>query len=282
MANPSGIEDASEAPTLARRALGVALRADRLSAGLSTAAAARAAKVQPNTIWRIEQSKMGTRGPTVTSMCEAYGVSSERREFLLHLLERSGERGLWEDYSAVAPEWRLFYEAERASTSYDDWCPMLMPGLAQTQAYLAQLQELNPPASPEEAQVIRDGRPKRQVEVLRTPKGHRRFRFLIGGAAFQYLRHWPEAEAEQADRLEELAQRPDVQIRIAHRPHGCMHAAFTVITMGAPGALNPPLVTLEGLDAVRYIEQPDLVFLYQSTFDDAWAGATPYEEYDGG
>lgn len=122
---------------VARKKLGVALKAARLAAGLSTTRAAAVLGRNQSTLSRIETAKAPLTPQDLTKLARAYGIGDSELAELQVLLEegRSGERW-WDSYNAwLPPTYAEMIAIENEADSVTAINLSLMPGLLQTEEY---------------------------------------------------------------------------------------------------------------------------------------------------
>lgn len=256
-------------PTLARRTLGLAFRRHRRSLNRTMRDVAAATGWSDNTIARIEGGQQPTRLSQAKALCDYFELPPEEKSRLCGLATQSGEPGWWEPYfdksrGAVAqPRSPLFLETEREARRI--WVLELevVPGLLQTLEYLRAVQDAGLPMAPGSAEAAQGLRAHRQ-QGLDERDDAAELEFIIGHAAMVYLDQLPAAVRDgQRERIREMAARPNVTVRVLNSLHAATAGSFTVLT---PGDELPAFVYLDAVDGCRYIEDPDVVSLYERTF----------------
>lgn len=268
----------NDLPTLAKRHLGQALLRLREESGLSREHVAESLGYRRNTIWRIENGQQGTRQPVVEKLCDLYKVSRDMRSQLLRMVVDSSSRGWWEGMKGgVPPKWRMFAESEQTASLIRTWEPEYVPGLLQVPEYLHMLQAVSPDEiSPETAHDAWEFRSRRQSAVLMRSDPPA-LEFVVGEAALRYLRSCPQVQARQTERLIEIGAWPNVDIWVVVGPHPAMTGPFTILQSGHQ--LGGTFVYLDQLDGCRYVEEQDVVALYERTFKAVCSAAISLEEY---
>lgn len=269
-------------PTIARRSMGRALERHREAKGLSRAEAGRAIGYSGQTIQRIEEGTQATRALVIEKLCDLYGVTGAEMSHLTTLAARGKERGWWEPYFDIGaeetsrPKIPLFLETEQAALQIRVLETEVIPGLLQTQEFLRELQAVQLPMPEDVAESWRGLRTHRQKLLYnRVPLPH--LEFLIGRAAIEYLDAMPAAVRDgQISRLREVAAMENVEIRIITRLHAATTGAFNLLY---PGDETAPFVFMDAADGCRYIEQRQLVSMYEQMFLSAREKSESAEEY---
>ncbi|WP_199035487.1 helix-turn-helix domain-containing protein [Glycomyces salinus] len=269
-------------PTIARRSLGRALERHRESNGLTRAQAGREIGYSGQTIQRIEEGTQATRSMVVEKLCELYCIKGAELSHLTTLAVRGKERGWWEPYFDIGaektsrPKIPLFLETEQVALQIRVLETEVIPGLLQTPEYLRELQDAYLEMPDEVAESWRALRTHRQ-KLLYNRSPLPEIQFLIGRAAIDYLGEMPpEVREGQLNRLREVAARGSAEIKIITRVHAAASGAFNLLY---PGDETPPFVFMDAADGCRYIEQPQLVSMYEQTFSSACDRSVPVEEY---
>jgi len=277
MWNPLGM---ASNPTIARRALGTALRNLREAKNITRTEAGAAIGYSHQTIQRIEEGSQLTRELQVDGLCNLYGPPLHIRRELLEYARRSAQRGWWEPHKAGAPpQVRAFVETEAEMTHLRTLELEHVPALLQTDGYLRAVQQVLLPLPDDAVQAVRELRQQRQRNVFkRTGRDAPRLNFLIGRHALMYLDDLGDVGREQIEHMRKVSVMPNVTVRVLTKLHPAMLCAFTILTPGPP-LPGRPFVFLEAVDGGRYEEQNDVVSLYERTFEAAQTMGTPLEEY---
>jgi DNA-binding XRE family transcriptional regulator len=269
-------------PTLARRALGIRLKAHRERIGLTPKEAADLIGYNKRTIERIEAGTHGTKKIVIEALVKRYGINVDEASHLYSLVVRGAERGWWETYvdggtkEGTRPDFPLFLESEQVSVHIRVLETEVIPGLLQTSEYLFELQAAQLPIPSEVAGAVRSLRTLRQKLIwgrARPP----RMEFLLGEGALRYLDQLPALVKEtQLKRLLEAAAEPFVDIRVITQLHAGAAGAFNIITAAEEAA---PFVFIDLMDGCRYVEDRDIVSMYVHAFLAARKKTIGVEEY---
>jgi len=259
----------ADQPTLARRALGLAFTRLRIKRHMTPAQVGAAIGVSRQTIGRIEEGSQATHILKAQALCDFFEVSPEEKSRLCDLATRGNEKGWWEPYfdkgrgTAAAPKTPLFLETERSAIRTWGIETEVIPGPLQTLEFLRELQAAGLPILEDDAAAAQGLRAHRQKSNDERPDNPE-MELIIGQAAIYYLNQLrDEVRDGQWARIREMAARPNVTIRVLNRLHAATANSFTILT---PADELPPFVYLDAVDGCRYIEDPDVVSLYERTF----------------
>lgn len=271
----------AEQPTLARRSLGAAFRRLRESAGQSPKEVGDAIGVSRQTIGRIEEGRQATHILQAKALCEHFGVTRVQKSHLCDLAVRGKEKGWWEPYTSgssepTRPDFPLFLETEQVAARIRVLETEVIPGLLQTPEYLAELQAAQLPQPPELAEAVRGLRTHRQ-KLMADRVDRPRVEFLISRSAVDYLDGLGAAvAAEQRDRLLEATDEPNIDVKVITRLHAGAAGAFAILT---PPEEAAQFVYIDDLDGCRYVEDAEIVSVYEQAFAAARNVSIPVEEY---
>jgi len=142
----------------------------------------------------------------------------------------------------------------------------VIPGLLQTVDYLRALQAAGLGLSDEDAEAAQGLRAHRQQslnERIDAPE----LEFILGPAVLHYIEQLSaDVRDGQLARLHEMNARPNATVRVLGGLHAATASSFTVL---APADELPPFVFLDAVDGCRYVEDPDVVSLYERAFSAA-------------
>lgn len=270
----------SQSPTVAHGALLKMLRELRLAARRDFSDAAAELGVNSKTIKRWESGVNIPSRSSIKNLGGFYGATAAQIETICSLAREAKEPGLVEKFKGgVSPEFQSFAEHEVSAVSIFAYEPELIPGLAQSTDYLREMQKayldfLIP--NPRAIQTYRQNRQRRFFSRARLPE----VKMVIGIAAMLYLDSFPTVvKSGQIDRLLELDAKPSIDIKVVTMAHAAMSSGFTIITPNkdAQGAIR--FIYLESQDAGRYVEDSDMLFVYDQIFRSVFDRAIPLEEY---
>ncbi|MFI0135085.1 helix-turn-helix transcriptional regulator [Streptomyces luteogriseus] len=167
-------------------------------------------------------------------------------------------------------------EAEQHAETIEEWCPTLVPGLLQTEAYARAVTRSAHPLAPdedvEEKVTARLARARLFEDDHKTPE----YWVILPESLLRQPILPPEQHAEQWERVAELARRRRIVSQIL--PGNCgAHPLMlgTAMVMTFPDA--PPLVYTEAQYSGDTIDDPALVKHYRKAYDRLRAAALPPE-----
>ncbi|GHH25579.1 helix-turn-helix domain-containing protein [Streptomyces lanatus] len=246
----------ASAPTVLRMILGRRLLDMREDAGMSLDHAAKALRVTPLTIRRLEKAEVGLKPLYVEKLLQTYGAEQQEIDEFIDLAEQANEPGWWHAYRDVVPSWFSAYVSlETGARTLRTYEPHYVTGLLQTHGYArAVLRGGFPNDSPEELERRVDLRLRRQAlldkpdaptlwVVMEEAVLHR----MVGGA---------EVMREQIDRLLEASELSHVSVDILPFTAGAHVGAcapFTYFRFEEPEL--PDVVYSEILSASMYLDQ---------------------------
>ncbi|WP_333738105.1 helix-turn-helix domain-containing protein [Streptomyces sp. IBSBF 2806] len=246
----------SSAPTVLRMILGRRLQERRQNAGASLEDAARALRVKPLTIRRLEKAEVGLKPLYVEILLDTYGAGRQEIEEFVALAERANEPGWWHPYRDVLPSWFSGYVSlETGARTLRTYEPHYVTGLLQTPRYARGVLGGGFPSDRDEDLQRRvDLRLRRQSlleradaptlwTVLEETVLHR----MVGG---------PEVMREQIDRLLEVSELEHVSVDIVPFTAGAHVGAcapFTYFRFEEPEL--PDIVYTEILSGAVYLDQ---------------------------
>jgi transcriptional regulator with XRE-family HTH domain len=270
----------TEAPTLARLALGRMLIELRTAAGLDHAAVAEDMDVHPDTVRRWETGQHSLRRPMLRDLARIYNATSVQLARMTTLAEQGKQRGAVERYpGGASPEFRMFADFESTAVEILSYEPEYVPGLLQVPDYLRAVHAAQLPGQAPNPEAIHKLRASRHRSMF-SRKSMPSMRFVIGVAAMIYLRNLPHDVREaQFSQLISTADLPNVEVRIVTTMHSAMNGGFTILepAQGAMGANR--FVYIEAQDVCRYVEAKDVVSLYDEIFRSVWDRAVSLKEY---
>ncbi|MEV0355976.1 helix-turn-helix transcriptional regulator [Nocardia sp. NPDC050697] len=260
--------------TLPRRQLGRQLRDLRNRAGMTTRAAARHLEWSEAKIWRIETGQTSLRGLDVEAMCKVYAAPDELVEPLTVLARQTKARGWWAGYSDAIPEgFEVFLGLEEAASALRSYEVDTVPGLLQTEAYTrALLAGARPGLTAEQTERRLRLRAVRQEQLTRSA-APLRLDVLIAEPMLWRRLGGSEVAGAQLDRLRELADLPNIRIRVVPADSGYhpgMESGRFVVLEFDPGATaaypEPPVVYVEAFTGPLFVDKEQEVARYRAAF----------------
>jgi len=250
-----------------RAAVAAQLRQLRHSARRSVEQAAEALDCPVSRIRQIEDGEAALRVSDARQLLDLYQAPGDQREALLSTVRELGERSWWYPYTDIINETfetQLILEDE--ATLIRTHQPNLVPGLLQTERYawelIANLGDV-PLEAVERRAALRGARQRvlgrdglRMVVVL----DEAALRRPVGG---------PSVMREQYARLAEAAGSSAVTIRVVPFHAGSRPAADSAFHIFEFGDEDPPVVQVELLDRVQFVQHAGEVDRYRNAFEQA-------------
>jgi transcriptional regulator with XRE-family HTH domain len=252
-------------PTIRRRRLGAELRRVREEAGLTTTEVGAQLGWSHSKVSRIETSKAPVNAADVGRMITYYAIAGDESAELMTLAREARQRGWWQNYSEVLPDWFESYlgfesEACRIST----FQPQVIPGLLQTEEYAAAVLGAHPQQmTPDEVEWAVALRRARQT-MLTNASEPIHLDAVIGEGALRQMIGGADVTRDQLQWLVEQAQLPNITLRALQfdaGAHPALHGAFTVLEF--PDSADPRIVYLDNLTDGLYLESLREVGLYR-------------------
>lgn len=223
------------------RNLAAELRTSREASGVAQRELAQKLQIDRS---RLQRWEKGTTVPTpveVGSFLALCGVDERERARIVAIAENvDGEDWIASDVVGVRAELTTLIEFERTCESIADVSPLLIPGLLQTAGYVRALMMALGADDVDRRVGVRLGR----QEVI-TKRNGRPYSAIIGEWALREPVGGCDVMAEQLRRLADLAERPNVEIRVLRAnsttPHPALLGAFQTFMFGKAD----PIVHLE-------------------------------------
>ena len=253
-----------------RRRLRNELRTARLNKELTQEQVATAMEWSLSKMNRIEKAKTGISANDLKALLRLYGITDkERTEELIALARAARQTPWWRSYAGIAPATLLqLIDYESAASAISQFEPMFVPGILQTEEYARAVLRLS----------YGEGSPAERVPALVDLRTRRRdllvsedaptFSFLLDESVIRRLVGSPAITSQQLTRLAELADRPNVTIRVvpfAAGPHPGMRGAFKVIEFDDEPDEN--VAFLEGPRGDFISDDPEETKSYLETFN---------------
>ena len=267
-------ENGVSGSTVPRRQLGRYLRDLRGKARLTVKAAAEALEWSEAKIWRIETGQTSMRSLDVEQICRVYGAPDDLREALMGLAKETKGRGWWHAYGDVIPDgFDLYIGLEESASQLCSYSSELVPGLLQTEAYARTLIRAdNAGVSDEEIERrvhVRIARQALLTRVTATPT----IEVMLNEAVLCRPVGGTAVMADQLETLAEVADHPNVSIRVipfkAGLHHGLMTGPFVILrfpTNGDGREAEPPTVYVDNITGALYLDKPHEIERYHGVF----------------
>ncbi|WP_406432562.1 helix-turn-helix domain-containing protein [Streptomyces sp. NBC_00631] len=246
----------TSAPTVLRMILGRRLQERRQGAGVSLEDAARALRVTPLTIRRLEKAEVTLKPLYVEKLLETYGADRQERDEFVAFAERANEPGWWHTYRDVLPTWFSAYVSlETGATTLRTYEPHYVTGLLQTREYARSVLSGGfPNDSDEDLERRVNLRLRRQALLERSDAPT--LWVVMEEAVLHRVVGGPEVMRGQIERLLEVSELAHVSVDVVPFTAGAHVGAcapFTYFRFAEPEL--PDVVYTEILSGAMYLDQ---------------------------
>ncbi|MFJ8941877.1 helix-turn-helix domain-containing protein [Streptomyces sp. NPDC102395] len=258
------------APTVGQVVLGRRLQELREAAGLSREEAARALRVAPATVRRMETAEVSLKIPYVQVLLDAYGVPAQEADAFVALAEEANRPGWWQRFHDVLPEWfSLYVSLEGAARLIRSYEPHFAPGLLQTEAYARAVLESGTVGrrSPETIERHVSLRMARQ-RLLEGPDAPHLWAVMDETVLRRPVGTDPAVMRGQLDKLLEFAERDRITLQVAEfadGPHPGTSAPFSLFRFAEPEL--PDMVVTEYVSGALYLDSRNEVSAHLEVLD---------------
>ena len=258
---------ADHIPTVRQRRLAQALRELRHEAGLTQDAVGTRMGWHTSKLFRLENA----RSPRVDwldvrELMDMYGVRSPHREALIQLAKDTRMMGWWTPYRDVFTGSYVALEDEASAMRL--YCPELVPGLLQTEAYARAVIRAVRPGYDEESVERRVAARLTRQKVLLGRASPPDLVVVLNEAVLRRLVGDRHVMAAQLEALHDAARQRQVNLQVlpfSAGAHASLEGGFVVIQF--PGEADPDVVYVEGIMGDLYLESVEEVRRYQSAFE---------------
>ncbi|GHF82920.1 helix-turn-helix domain-containing protein [Streptomyces thermodiastaticus] len=245
----------TSAPTVLRMILGRRLQDMRQNVGASLEEAAKALRVTPLTIRRLEKAEVALKPLYVEKLLQTYGADQQEIDEFVAMAERANKPGWWHAYRDVVPSWFTAYVSlETGAKTLRTYEPHYVTGLLQTRDYArCVLRGGFPNDSEEELERRVELRLRRQSLLERTDAPT--LWVVMEEAVLHRAVGGPDVMREQIDRLLEASELDHVSLDIVPFSAGAHVGAcapFTYFRFEEPEL--PDIVYSELLTASVYLD----------------------------
>ncbi|MFJ3821995.1 helix-turn-helix domain-containing protein [Streptomyces nodosus] len=258
------------APTVGQVVLGRRLQELREAAGLRREEAARALRVAPATVRRMETAEVALKIPYVLMLLTTYGVSDEETTAFVRLAEEANQPGWWQHYHDVLPDWfSLHVSLEGAARIIRSYEPHFVPGLLQTEDYARAVLQAGTVGQARPQDIERHVALRLARQQLLTGPDAPHFWVIMDETVLRRpVSVHSEVMREQLDRLIEASENPGITVQIAEfaaGPHPGTHTPFVLFRFGEPEL--PDMVYSEYLTGALYLDSRTEVALHLEVLD---------------
>ena len=244
-----------------RRELGVLLRALRTEHGWTVDQVAQRLLVSPSKVSRLETGQRGASPRDIRDLCDLYDVDEALRLQLTELAAEGKQHAL-----ARGLPYATYVGLESEATAISDFGLGVVPGLLQTAGYArAVLRAMRPGHSDDAIELRVKGRLDRQRRL--SAEDAPRFHALIDEGLLHRVAGSPETMRAQLDHLVAASRQPNIAIQVLPFAAGVLPVTnnkFIILEFSKPFVSE--LVYIEGMHGDVYLDRPDEVETYKSSF----------------
>jgi transcriptional regulator with XRE-family HTH domain len=251
-------------PTLRRRELGVRLRALRLEQGLTVEQVAELLLCSPSKVSRMETGQRGATARDIRDLCGIYGViDGAQVAHMMELAKEGKQQGWWQSHDL---DFAPYVDLEQAAAATSYFQSTLVPGLLQTVDYMRGMYAGGLPGefTPERTDELMKVRFRRQEILTRDPPLP--LHTILDEAVLHRVVGSPSTMSAQLQHLNVVANLPSVTLQVlpyAAGAHPAMDSMFNILEFD----VVPPVVYVEGLMGMLYIERESEVARYRQVFE---------------
>jgi transcriptional regulator with XRE-family HTH domain len=258
---------AQTSPTLRRWELARRLRQLREASGLNLEDVAEQLLCSTSKISRIETAARGASSRDVRDLCGIYRVDAATRDYLMRLAREAKERGWWQHYDEVVPDYTTFMGLEAAASSIQAYDTITVPGLLQIPAYsVALTRRLHLPLGADAAEQYATSRQERQKRLTEPESPD--YWVILDEAALHRQVGGPKVMKDQIEHLVHRSTERHVILQIipfAAGAHAGMEGNFAIL--GYDQAEVPDVVYTEGRAGHLFLSRDADLKLFRDTFD---------------
>jgi hypothetical protein len=206
----------------------------------------------------------------VRDLLRIYGVTGGDSDEVEELAMKARARPWWRDFPETFDSEFPGYEND--ATSIGVFMPLILPGLMQTEAYTESLLRTGP-RPPTWRRKALEARLRRQEILGRTDGTAPRVTAVITEASLLYRWGTQIDRREQVAHLIDLADYPNVELRVQRFEDGPPTAGFSMVNLFGFDDQGPSLVFVETDYAIEEVSKRDAVNGYVQSFSRACDGA---------
>lgn len=260
-------------PTVKRRRLALTLRELRDRNGLTATEAGRRVDHDASWLSRIEGAEVRPHPNDVRALLTLYGISGIEAEAVIDVARQAKQRGWWQQYGDVLPDWFANYVGMESEASvlriYE--CQMVH-GLLQTEEY-ARAAFRGAPVPMRDDEVERQVALRMERQAILGSEEQPTLRVILDEGAVRRVVGGPEVLRTQIMRLVDDSDRSRIQIQLL--PFGAgtgFDGSFAIMDFPPlpapyPDAAEDRLVYVDTLTGALYLERPSDVAAYSAAFE---------------
>lgn len=232
-------------PTVRKRRLRNELRKARETAGKTQRDVAAAMDWSSSKLIRIETGAVNISTNDLRALLGLYDVPTARIDGLVELARGAREAPRWNLYRDVAkPALIAFLGYESSAKIVRNFEPLLVPGLLQTEDYARVVIETVEADSPQQVDALVDLRTQRQ-EILTKQPSSTDFHFILDEAVIRRIVGGPGIARQQLRHLREVAEYPNVTIRVVPFAAGMYPCILPYVLFEFPDEEDEDVLYLE-------------------------------------
>jgi transcriptional regulator with XRE-family HTH domain len=270
----------SSSPTVRRRRLATELHRLRQASKLTIEQVAEALEWSPGKVSKIENARVSVLPRDARRLLDVYGITDgHERELLLTLARESRERGWWQQYGEVVPQWFATYVGlEVEASTISAYQAEIVPGLLQTERYAAALHRAELMNATEE-EIARHVAVRMERQARLTQPDAPQFWVVLNEAVIRRVVGERAVMHEQLVKLAEAASAPNVTLQVlpfSAGAHASMDSAFSIVSFDPP--TDGEVVYLEHPTCSLYLEKPEEVARYRLIYEHLRAASLSFDE----
>lgn len=255
-------------PTVRQRRFGAELLRLRTEAALTRDEVADRTKINPATLYRIENAKVRPQVRTASTLLDLYGVGQDEQEKLLALLRDANKRNWLQTYEdTFTDQYASFIGFEDEAEAVWNYESSFIPGLLQTENYArAVIAGTLPEADEAQIDARAAARMQRQ-DVLRRDSPLKLWA-IIDEAALQRRVGTQDVRVEQLRHLQKVSRLPNVTLQVipfAAGAHPGMPGSFVVMKFVED--VGQDIVYIESMAGDLFLESETDVSRYTVVFE---------------
>ncbi|MEV6344280.1 helix-turn-helix transcriptional regulator [Actinoplanes sp. NPDC051851] len=276
-----------QSPTVRRRRLALTLRQLRTAAGLTSGEAARRVDHDSSWLSRIENAEVRPHPNDVRALLSLYQISGEQAEAVIAVARQAKQRGWWQHYTDVLPNWfATFVGMESEASVIRTYECQMVPGLLQTEDY-ARAAFRGAPVPMRDEEVERQVALRMDRQAILASDDPPLLRVVIDEGAVRRLVGGPAVMKAQIDRLIGDSQRTHIQVQLLPYTAGFgFDGSFVILDFPPlpapyPDAAEDRMVYVDTLTGALYLERPAELSAYSAAYEQLQALALgPAESRD--
>lgn len=259
--NQSTTSRGARSPVTCRRELGAALRALRLTNGLTAEEVAERLLCSASKVSRMENGH-GATLRDIRDLCGLYGVSDNKERNRLMALARQGRQQAW--WQSFDLPFGDYIGLEEDAASIRTFHCGVIPGLLQTGHYAAAIEQASGKEDTEYIRARVDMRLTRQRILTRVDPP--RYHVIIDEAPLHRVCGSPEVMRGQLDRLMAASDLPNVTLQVLPFTAGAYPGQESSYTILEPTAPVSEVVYVENLMGWFFLERTSDIDRYREAF----------------